>query len=227
LEGGAVNCYIWQYPVALDPVRVKTKSESVIRKLGGQVCDWLPVLGETAIRTQEQLVGRSLVMNALLNVYFKAPISVVSDWIARHGLQEHLSDEERKLLNERNDELSEQERTNLYWYIEALWALMWAGALAFELNPALGVPETMASLTPNLQRKENGAKFSEKMQLRPYVELFEMLDLYYRLHWWARDGVLNGYSTAPVSHDIILERRKALEWLLDSTTNWDRIELST
>jgi hypothetical protein len=54
-----------------------------------------------------------------------------------------------------------------------------------------------------------------------------MLDLYYRLHWWVRDAQLNRYPSDPVSIDIIMERRKSLEWLLDSASDWDHIELST
>lgn len=49
-----------------------------------------------------------------------------------------------------------------------------------------------------------------------------MLDLYFRAHWYARDGQLNGYPTAPFDLDIIMERRKTLEWLVDrSIEDWD------
>jgi hypothetical protein len=54
-----------------------------------------------------------------------------------------------------------------------------------------------------------------------------MLDLYFRLHWWTRDGQLNGYETGDVRLDIIMERRKALEWVLDDSCDWDNVELST
>jgi hypothetical protein len=65
------------------------------------------------------------------------------------------------------------------------------------------------------------------MRLRPSDELFRMLDLYYRLHWWTRNSQLTGKDTSVVRLDIIMERRKALEWIMDPTCDWDNVEMST
>jgi hypothetical protein len=54
-----------------------------------------------------------------------------------------------------------------------------------------------------------------------------MLDLYYRLHWWTRNSQLTGKDTSVVRLDIIMERRKALEWIMDPTCDWDNVEMST
>jgi hypothetical protein len=49
-----------------------------------------------------------------------------------------------------------------------------------------------------------------------------MLDLYYRAHWYARDGLLNGYATEPFNLDVIMERRRALEWISDrNLADWE------
>jgi Domain of unknown function (DUF4272) len=87
---------------------------------------------------------------------------------------------------------------------------------------------TLASLLPNLQRDEDGIGFRDSFELRPAVELCSMLDLYYRAHWYARDGQLRAYATGAFNLDVILERRKALEWLNDNETeDWDATEAST
>ncbi len=65
------------------------------------------------------------------------------------------------------------------------------------------------------------------MRLRSHEELFRMLDLYYRLHWWTRNAQLTGQDTGEVRLDIIMERRKALEWIMDANCDWDSVELST
>lgn len=213
--------------MSLDPATVKSDSETKIRRLGGKICDWLPIISREAPRTEEGLIGRALVMNALVNIHFEAPIPIIKGWIEEHRLEHHLSAAERALLLKKNEQLVEQERVDLYWYLEALWALMWAGGLVDDLDPTRGIPDSMASLCPDLQRNESGAKFSERMHLRPYDEVYRMLDLYYRLHWWTRDGRLNGYGTQPVSLDIVMERRKALEWLVDDASDWDAISLNT
>jgi hypothetical protein len=54
-----------------------------------------------------------------------------------------------------------------------------------------------------------------------------MLDLYYRAHWFIVDGYVNGYETGDFDGGVIVERRKALEWVLDDTLDWDDIPLDT
>jgi hypothetical protein len=54
-----------------------------------------------------------------------------------------------------------------------------------------------------------------------------MLDLLYRAHWFARDGQLNQYQTKGFNIDAIMERRKALEWLLNLEYDWDNVDMST
>jgi hypothetical protein len=88
--------------------------------------------------------------------------------------------------------------------------------------------ENLASLVPNIKQNEDGHKFHATFALRPFPELFQMLDLYFRAHWYARDGQLNGYATGVFDPDIIMERRKALEWIADrNLEDWDEAPDST
>jgi hypothetical protein len=89
------------------------------------------------------------------------------------------------------------------------------------------VGDNLASLCPDLRYDQDGAKFVERMKLRPHEDIFRMLDLYYRAHWWTRNAQLTGQKTGALSIDIIMERRKALEWVLDGTENWDSVNMST
>lgn len=212
----------------IDPEAVKRNSEAVIRRVGGDICDWLPILDpEATARELGAVVRRALILNAMLQIYFKAPIAVIKDWIVRNGLADDLSESEREILDKEDGDLTEQERKNLYWYVEALWTLVWVGQLVDELPFDEGVGEVPASLCPALQRNEDGSKLSKKMRLRSREELFRMLDLYYRLHWWTRNSQLTGKDTGVVRLDIIMERRKALEWVMDPGSDWDNVEMGT
>lgn len=213
--------------VVIDPREIKATNERIITDAGGKICDWLPHLEERTPRDRSDIVGRSLVLNAMLQIAFEAPTHVIRTWIEEHSLSQHLSPTERELLSKDNEELTQQEKTDLYWYIEALWALMWVGSLIDELDFEQPIQDYMANLCPKLQDNEDGSKFDDTMQIRPYADLFQMLDLHFRLHWWTRDGNLRGYETGNVSLDIIMERRKALEWALDKSSHWDNIELNT
>ena len=210
----------------VDPQQVKADSERTILNAGGRICDWLPYLDDRTIRPQGEIVGRALVLNAMLQIAFQAPTAIIKGWITAHDLVKHLSRKERELLQKDNSQLTDQETADLYWYIEALWTLLWVGQLIDNLAFDQPVEDYMATLCPDLQDQEDGSKF-QTMQIRSYDELFHMLDLHVRLHWWTRDGQLNGYPTGNVSIDIIMERRKTLEWVLAPEYDWDNVSLNT
>jgi Domain of unknown function (DUF4272) len=212
---------------SIDPQAVKKRSEAIILHAGGQICDWLPIIERPGLRERDEIIGRALVMNALLQIYFKAPIRIISEWITDNRAEAYLSSKERLLFQREGGMLSEQELTDLYWYIESLWALMWVGGLIDDLPFDEPVESFMGSLVPNLQHAEDGSKFHHKMQIRSYPEVFQMLDLYFRLHWYARNGQLKRQSTDPVNLDIIMERRKALEWVMRPGVDWDDVPLNT
>lgn len=211
---------------SLDPEIVKQESELVILTLGGKICSELPAISRAAVRDPIEIVGRALAMNAMIQIWYRAPISVVSDWILANQLDTYITPAEEQLLEKRNGELSRKETADLFWYTESLWALMWAGGLLDEMKFDGPVDFEMSMLSPNLQDRDSVAMFEEKMQVRSYPEIFKMLDLYYRLHWFARHGQRNGYSTEPIQPDIVMERRRGLEWVLQPGVSWDKVDLS-
>jgi hypothetical protein len=212
----------------MDPAEVKARSEGLIRSLGGKTLDWLPWLDRSDPRETAEVAERTLAMHALLGIYFQAPVAVIAKWIQDNGLGHVLSRRERALLGTPEAELTQQDRIDLYWYLEALWAFAWAGQLIPELPIDKPVGDELASLLPDIENGEGGAEFRAAFLLRPFGDIFQMLDVYFRAHWYARDGHLNGYSTGVFNLDIILERRKALEWIADRTIeDWDETPEST
>jgi Domain of unknown function (DUF4272) len=206
-----------------NPNEIKSRSEKKILDYGGRICDWLPILERSKVRPLEEVVGRALVLNVLLEIHFEAPIEVVKKWIETHNLNSHLTAREREILSRSNNKITKQESIDLYWYIESLWALMWATSIIKQMPFDQGIPDDMVTFCPNLRINEGPEKFTTKMKLRSDAELFQELDLYYRLHWWTRDANLNGYETGDVSLDIVMERRKALEWLFNPECDWDNV----
>lgn len=212
----------------LETSDVRRESQQTITRLGGPVCDWLPWLDRTQPRSSVECARRALVMNAMIQIHFGAPVHIVKGWIDTNGLTGALSARERAILARSEHELSAQDVTDLFWYIEALWALAWVGGLIADLPIDRPVGSELASLMPNLQVSERADAFLRKFALRPPAEIYRQLDLYYLAHWYARDGQLNGHDTAPFSLDIIMERRKALEWVMDSTIeDWDATPADT
>ncbi|OZI44005.1 DUF4272 domain-containing protein [Bordetella genomosp. 4] len=212
----------------IDFQRIKQQNEQVILAHGGEICDWLPVLdGNASIRNVNCVARRALVLNAMLQIAFNAPIAIVRQWISDNGLDGTLSHSERAVLAKANEELTQQERTDLYWSIEALWALAWVTGKIDHLAFNEPVGPGLASLMPKLQVNESGNAFLNLAKLRSGEELIRMTDLYSRLHWWTRTVQLHGQPSGDVSMDIIMERRKALEWVINDNESWDDVELST
>ncbi|WP_052695119.1 DUF4272 domain-containing protein [Hymenobacter sp. AT01-02] len=205
---------------------VKTDSEAKVLALGGRICDWLPLLDAPELREVAEVCGRMSVLNALINISFQAPVAVISAWLAQENLLGHLSPEEAAILAKDNEQLTEQELTNLRWSMESLWAMMWATRMVPTLDPVKWCGDNMASLLPNLERGESNEKLAKLQALRPAAELYQMLDYYYRLHWYCVDERLHGRA-AIVSESLIYERRKALEWIYNRQYAWDDVEMST
>ncbi|SNC77330.1 protein of unknown function [Hymenobacter gelipurpurascens] len=206
--------------------RVKAQSEAKVLALDGRVCDWLPLLDIPELRDIEAIRGRISVVNALINISFQAPVAVIREWLTTENLLAHVSPEEAAILAKKDEQLTDQELTNLRWNLESLWAMMWATQMVHELDPVKWCGDNMASLLPNLEKGEGNEKLAKVQALRPAAELYQMLDFYYRLHWYCVDERIHGRA-ATVSESLVYERRKALEWIYSNQDEWDTVEMNT
>lgn len=211
----------------IDPLSVKLRSESIILELGGKVCDWLPYIEQTKPRSLEEIANRALVLNAMINLGFGAPPQFIREWIIQNKLVTALADSEKFIVDDADRKLSNDDYTNFKWLTEALWTLMWACGKVEHLEMNVGVQNTLASMLPNLQRNEPAHGFVEKLMRREYPALYEMRDLIYRVNWYAKDGHMKGYATHPIHLAVIMQRRRAIEWVCDSEQDWDDTDKST
>lgn len=67
-------------------------------------------------------------------------------------------------------------------------------------------------------------RFRNSLTLRPPRELLQQLDVYYNLHWTSKRPTT---MTGKLNKSVIMERRRALEWISDKELDWDNIDLST
>lgn len=206
---------------------IKKRSERILKKKKGICNKSLPILDETTIREKDELIHRITIVFAIFQIALGAPISFIDKWIKDNEPEMYLSKKEKTLLSKKNENLSEKEKNEVSWYIEVLYTLMWAGCLIDDYDFDTPIPHPLASLTPDIQNSQGIRTFTENIKLRDKQKLFGMLDLLYRAHWFARDGQLNQYKTIGFNIDAIMERRKALEWLLNVESDWDNVDMST
>lgn len=216
------------YNIILPSVEAKRQSEACLIKRGAKVCEWLPCIAHSFPRNAKEIAQRTLIVLAFFNIYLGAPFEVIKRWLDEHQLLPYLSEHEKWILTHSNlEELEEKEMISLSWYVESLWALMWAGSHIENLDPEIPVEDTLVDLLPNLQKNEKGRDLTKKTKRRPYAEMYKMLDLYYRAHWFSRDGYWSKYDTGQFDLGIIRSRRQALDWIMDKNSDWDNVNLST
>jgi hypothetical protein len=138
----------------MDFNKIKKRSEKIIKKKKGKCNKFLPILDETKIREKDELVHRIAITFAIFQIAMKAPISLIDKWIKDNELEIYLSEKEKTLLSKKNEDLSEQDKIDIYWYIEVLYTLMWAGSLIDDFDFDTSIPNTLASLTPDIQNNQ-------------------------------------------------------------------------
>jgi hypothetical protein len=58
--------------------KIKNENEKIILKHNGEVCSWSPFIdGNKKMRDLIPVKNRALIMNALVNIYFKAPVLLI------------------------------------------------------------------------------------------------------------------------------------------------------
>jgi hypothetical protein len=205
---------------------IKVENDKRISQQGYRFNNWLPILETPSLRTLVEIKGRMSVMNALINIAFEAPIYIIKEWIEKQNLTGFLSTSEKELLEKENDDLTEIEVNSLHWYLEGLWALMWLTKMIAALEAEVPISNDMALLLPNLEQGETNRKIEELQSMQPEIDIYTMLDYYYRLHWYCVDERLNGRQ-AKLNEGQIYERRKSLEWAFNRSSDWDNVEMST
>ncbi|MGI9652915.1 DUF4272 domain-containing protein [Chryseobacterium sp. RLHN22] len=207
-------------------IKVREANNQILESKNYRFNSWLPILEDPNIRNLQEIKGRMYVMNAMINISFEAPLSYIRKWIEKHNLTSHLSNWENEILIKDNDELTDYELNSLRWYLESLWALMWAVKMIPDLDETQWCGENMAMMLPNLEQEESNEKIEKISELKTDDEIYNMLDLYYRFHWYCVDERIKGVE-AKINEGLIYERRKALEWLMNKDSDWDNIEMGT
>ncbi|WP_306349720.1 DUF4272 domain-containing protein [Flavobacterium sp. '19STA2R22 D10 B1'] len=200
--------------------RIKLINDNIIKQKGYRVNDWLPVLETPTIRTLKEIKGRMSVMNALINIVFNKPTSIVKEWIHQHDLSQYLSTVEHQLLSKKNIHLSSLEINLLRSYIESLWTLMWVTKMIDKLDDEELIGDNMAMLLPNLS--QDNCKLDKLKEMRSETGIYTMLDFYHRLHWYCKDERTHG-RVPKLYERKIFGRRKALKWIFNKENDWDNV----
>lgn len=205
----------------------RLRSVAAVKQMGLPVLESLPVVEDESTvraRSKQEVAGRCLA-TAICAVKGgtndHAAALELADRLASKNL---FSPKEELFL--RNATPTDQELRSFSWGIECTHVFLWAlGYL-----PALNAPDQQADVQKELnlllERARTG--LSANATLRPMSEILDMADLYYRLDWAAVELRVKGQRNDKANEDIIVERHRALNWLIRyMNQEWDDVTTDT
>ena len=126
-----------------------------------------------------------------------------------------------------NKEINESECFYLSFQCECLGVLAWV----LGLKDIIEKPNKFSNINEMMKLVaicDNFDSFLGKCSLRSIDEILDEFDLYYTYHRICVSGRINySYNYSSLNENIILERRRAFEWLFSNINDWNDLSLYT
>jgi hypothetical protein len=149
------------------------------------------------------------------------PFAEFRERLDRLQAWDHLSPNERRVVDSPTP--TEQQIIQTSWALEAVFALQWSLGLVSDLP----WPTALCDMQDTVDIMK-ATTTCDNLTLRPLSDLLDQMDVHYRLHWACRESMLHGDEPpGELNESVILERRRALEWLVYPDRPWDDVDLST
>lgn len=204
--------------------KLKLESEEIAHRLGYPINHDLPPLDPVTLRKNiDNVITRMLILNCVVAVAHGFSSSKAKDWLSRNELLDSITDHEQALFNGRSD----VDRREFMVQGESLWAFSWIIGKVEKINFSSACDDGLVRLLPDLLKGEPPAAWMRGLQLRQEADIIAACDLSYRIHWAIRDAHLLGRkSPGQILPYVVIERRRALEWMLQES-DWDSVILDT
>lgn len=195
--------------------------------------------GEIGLKSLEEVKKRSL--GSMLCIQLACSISQGENyWETLSFVMQHLQEwnisvddllpKERRLIRNKHttegctDEIERQDVIDVAWNYESYWSLIWALDLISdkELKNAskLCNTERAAAISPLILELD--------LKLRNVEKILDMVDLFYCYHWACVEKRIHpDTKIGKLNPEVVMERRKGLEWLISPEKDWDDISLDT
>lgn len=206
---------------------IKARSEEIIKNYGANINPTLPNIEYQGVRNSDEIINRVTIMAGMVYIAFQAPPSVIREWIEEQGLYQYLTEFEKNILEKSELEVTANDRLKLNWYIESLWAFVWVLGLNKNFQADEPVGDVLIQMVPDVKKKQNFTVLHSIIEMRNEQEIYQQVDLYYRLHWYCVDTRLKGLKQSKFDEGTIMERRRALDWIVHPKEEWAEIDLST
>ena len=215
------------------PEERRAINNTFIKGLGITCYEQLPVIERTEkIKDIDTICKRAIA--CLLSIQLACDINQDDDveeateffkgLLERYGVWDELYDNEKKLFT---GDYTKQDAINIVWTYEAYWALVWVLGLIDDIKMSDDICDCEKAIAL-LSEKADYNEFKKTCRLRSIEEILDMTDLYFRYHWACVEKRLKPETqTGNLNSDVVIERRKALEWVISDEYDWNYIALNT
>lgn len=215
----------------------REKTLKVIKNLGVDYCEGLPLIGgERLCKTQEQVCKRFLAcfFCAMLACDYGSDREsfenegrkTICSFLEQFNVKNELYPDELKIIT---GDCDERLAVNVSWTLECCYALMWA--LGFISTEEMEEPSNMCDtrvLVKLVQQFKTFDEFMAVCKMHSQSEVLDMFDIYYNFQWACDDKRVNpSTNCGELNGEVVMERRKALEWLISEEQDWNEISLDT
>ena len=210
-------------------------SNEKIKKLGIACLESLPVLPDhSQVKVKDLDVICKQAIACLLSTQIACDISENQNYqeskelftklLKGYGVDNELLEKEQRLFS---GNFQEQDVIDVVWIYETYWALVWALGLVDDISMPNTICDCKKAITLVGDCKTYEA-FKQNCKLRNIEEILDMLDLYYRYHWATTEKRIRPETEIKdLNPDIVVERRRGLEWLISNEYDWNDISLDT
>ena len=231
----------WKGGQAVTPADRRRKTIEQLKKQGIAYHPHLPLLessGDVRLKSPEEVKKRAL--GCMMCVQLACSINNGEDYgealaFVMQKLMEwnisidDLLPKERLLIqnkytkNDCTDEFTRQDLVDIVWTYEVYWSLAWS--LDLITDKELANAETICDTEKAMM---TSAYVTPASRLRNTEKNLDMLDLFYCYHWACVEKQLRPETAiGSLNPEVVVERRRGLEWLISEETDWNEISLDT
>lgn len=143
--------------------------------------------------------------------------------LEKFGVMDVLNSKEKRIID---GTYTEQDIIDMDWAYEAYWALCWSLKLVKDISDGGEICDCQKAIKFVIN-SDSLKDFMKLTKLRKTDEILDMLDLYYRYNWAINDSRINPNSSiGSLNPSIVIERRRALEWIVSDAGDWYDIEMN-
>lgn len=154
---------------------------------------------------------------------YKENFDLVKSLYKKFGVEDSLNPKEKRIIDAT---YSEQDVYDMDWEYETYWALCWCLGLVDDIKDGSSLCDCGQAID-FVVKSSSFDDFKSKCKIRSIEEILDMYDLYLRYNWAINNKYVDpNTATGNLNASNVIERRRALEWVISDVNDWYDLQLN-